>query len=41
MGGGGKKLLLAINGNKSNFLTHLRRHYLKWYAELIEAQEMG
>ena len=41
MGGCGNKLLLAMNGNMSNFLKHLRRHHLKWYAELIEAQEKG
>ena len=32
---------LAIEGKTSNFLMHLRRHYLKWYAEQMEAQEEG
>ena len=41
MGGYGKKPVLAIDGNMSNFLMHLRRHHLEWYAELIEAQEKG
>ena len=41
MGGRGKKLVLAIDGNTSNFEIHLRRHHLKWYAELIEVQEKG
>ena len=41
MGGCGKKSVLAIDGNTSNFLMHLRKHYLEWYAELIEAQEKG
>ena len=39
MGGCEKKLVLAIDGNMSNFLMHLRRHHLKRYVELIEAQE--
>ena len=41
MGRCGKKSVLAIDGNMSNFLMHFRRHHLKWYAELIEAQEKG
>ena len=41
MGGCGNKLVLAMNGNMSNFLKHLRRYHFKWHAELIEAQEKG
>ena len=41
MGGCRKKPVLAIDGNMSNFLMHLRRYHLEWYAELIEAQEKG
>ena len=41
MGECGKKPVLAIDGNMSNFLMHLRKHHLEWYAELIEAQEKG
>ena len=41
MSGCGKKPVLAIDGNTSNFLMHLRKHHLKHYAELIEAQEEG
>ena len=41
MGGCGKKSLLAVDINTSNFLMHLRRHHLEQYAELIEAQEKG
>ena len=41
MGGCRKKPVLAIDGNTSNFLMHLGRHHLEWYAELIEAQEKG
>ena len=37
--GCGKKSVLAKSGNMCNLLTHLRRHHLKQYAELIEAQE--
>ena len=39
MGGCGKKPMLAIDVNTSNFLMHLGRYHLKQYAELIEAQE--
>ena len=39
MGGCGKKPVLAIDRNMYNFLTHLRRDHLKWYVELIKAQE--
>ena len=41
MGGWGKKLVLAIDRNMSNFLMHLGRHHLERYAELIEAQKKG
>ena len=41
MGECGKKLVLAIDGNTSNFLMHLERDCLNWYAELIKAQEKG
>ena len=41
MGGSGKKLVLVIDRNTSNFLMHLGRHHLKQYAELIEVQEKG
>ena len=41
MSGCGKKPVLAIDGNMSNFKMNLRSHNLKWYAELIEAQEKG
>ena len=41
MGGCGKKPVLAIDGNTSNFLMHLGRRHLKQYAELVEAQEKG
>ena len=34
MGGCEKKPVLAIDGNTSNFLMHLRRYHLEWYAEL-------
>ena len=34
-----KKPVLAKGGNTSNLMTHLRRHHLKQYAELIEAQK--
>ena len=39
MGGCGKKPVLAIDRNRYSFLTHLGRDHLKWYVELIEAQE--
>ena len=35
----GKKSTLAMRGNMPNLLMHIRRHYLKQYAELIETQE--
>ena len=35
----GKKLLLAKGVNMYNLLACLRRHHLKQYIELIEAQE--
>ena len=41
VGGCGKKPVLAIDINMSNFLMHLGRHHLERYAELIEAQEKG
>ena len=41
MGGCGKKPVLAIGGNTSNFLMHLGRHHLERYAELLEVQEKG
>ena len=41
VGGCGKKPVLATDGNTSNFLMHLGRHHLEWYAKLIEAQEKG
>ena len=41
MGGCGKKPVLAIDRNTSNFQMHLRRHHLEWHTELIEAQEKG
>ena len=41
MGGCGKKPVLAMDSNMSNFLMHLRRHHLERYAEVIEAQEKG
>ena len=39
MGEYGKTPVLAIDRNMSNFLMHLGRHHLEWYAKLIEAQE--
>ena len=41
MAGYGKKSVLAIDGNMSNFLMYLGGHHLEQYAELIEAQEKG
>ena len=41
MGGCGKKLVLAIDGNTSNFLMHFGRYHLERYAELVLAQEKG
>ena len=41
MGGCGKKPVLAIDANTSNFLMHLGRYHLERYAELVEAQEKG
>ena len=37
----GKKPVLAMEENMSNFLMHLRRHHMKQYAELIEAGEVS
>ena len=37
----GKKPVLAIDRNMSNFLMHLRGHHLEQYAEQIAAQEKG
>ena len=41
--GCGKKPVLVLNGNLSNFSMDLERHHLKWYAELtdLKAQERG
>ena len=41
MGGCGKKPVLAIGKNTSNFLMHRRRHHVMQYAELIESTGEG
>ena len=41
IGGCGKKPMLAIDKNRSNFLMHFKTHHLERYAKLIEVQEKG